>query len=118
MTKRGIYHNLKESEYATSNGEVALFFSSQFYLGKFMSEYRYHRKVFRKRMNRAMKLEGLNTDLLADINLYKEIEKRGFRVELKQNRWCDVEWQELNQFALDRMIKPNTKDWYEMHVPK
>lgn len=115
MTKRGIYHNLHESEYATSNGEVALFFSSTFYLGKFLEEYHDHRVEFRKRIARAMQVHDMNTDLLADVHLYKEIEKRGFKATVEG---VDNNWLELHQFALQKMTRRNTLDWSEMPVQK
>lgn len=130
MTRRGIYHNLNESEYATSNGEVAFFFSSRLYLGKFLDEYVQHRIDFRERIGRAIKVKGMNTDLLADIHLYKEIEKRGFRAflfnEMAKNvdyssiliEKGDVDWQELHQYALVKMTEKNTLDWLEMPVQK
>lgn len=119
MTKRGIYHNLKESEYATSNRGVALFFSSTFYLGKFLNEYHEHRQVFRERISRAMNVNNMNTDLLADITLYTEIEKRGFRAMIKQgSKWGDISWQNLHQFALESLTRKNTNDWYETPVQK
>lgn len=130
MTKRGIYHNLNESEYAISNEEVAFFFSSTFYLGKFLEEYKEHRVEFRVRISRAIITTDMNTDFLADIHLYKEIEKRGFRAFLFKNlaknvgldqivfERGDIKWQELHQFALVEMTNQNTLDWYEMHGRK
>lgn len=130
ITRSGIYHNLNESEYAISNGEIAFFFSSQFYLGKFIDEYKENREIFKTRIARAMTLDNMNTDCLADINLYKEIEKRGFRViflksvakivdlEINVPKGDNVTWQELNQFALGKMINKSTDDWSEMPVRK
>lgn len=122
MTKRGIYHDLNESEYATSNSEVALFFSSKLYLGKFLNEYRDYRIVFKERLARSMVINGVNTDLLADINLYKQIEKRGFRateyVKGMGARKGSMTWQELQKFALTKMTEKSTLDWLEIHVQK
>lgn len=115
MTKRGIYHNLNETTYATSNGEVAFFFSSMFYLGKFLDEYKDHRKAFRKRIARAMKVSEMDTSLLADIHLYRDIEKRGFRTSVKG---VEMEWQELHQYVLQNVTKKSTRDWYETPVQR
>src|SRR6185312_216669 len=128
-TKRGIYHNLNESEYATSNTEVAFFFSSKFYLGKFMEEHKEYRIEFRERMARAMIVDGFNTDLLADIHFYKEIEKRGFRVVISDETLIKVggmefdnrrgiKWESVHLFALRKMTEKNTLEWFEMRVTK
>lgn len=123
MTKRGIYHNLKESEYAISNGEIAYFFSSRLYMGKFLEEYHEHRKQYRKKIARAMIVDEMNTDMLADIHLYKDIEKRGFRVikflsNIMSDGWVEITWQELHQFALHKMTEKSMRDWLEIHVQK
>jgi len=131
MTKRGIYHNLNESEYAISNSEVALFFSSRFYLNKFLDEYKNYRNEFKIRLQRSMNIDKMNVDLMADIHLYKQIEKRGFRAVLNQDvaknvvilndtlkEKGELTWQELRLYALQRMIVQNTKDWYEMQEQK
>lgn len=131
MTKRGIYHNLNESEYAISNSEVALFFSSRFYLNKFLDEYKNYRNEFKIRLQRSMNIDKMNVDLMADIHLYKQIEKRGFRAVLIQDvaknvvvlndslkEKSELTWQELRLYALQRMIVQNTKDWYEMQERK
>ena len=131
MTKRGIYHNLNESEYAISNSEVALFFSSRFYLNKFLDEYKNYRNEFKIRLQRSMNIDKMNVDLMADIHLYKQIEKRGFRAVLNQDvaknvvilndslkEKGELTWQELRLYALQRMIVQNTKDWYETQEQK
>jgi hypothetical protein len=43
-TKRGVYHNLRESEYAVSNTEIAFFFSSEFVMNKYLSGYKDNRE--------------------------------------------------------------------------
>jgi len=109
MTKRGIFHNLHETEYATSNNEVAFFFSSITYQYKFMEEYKEYRESFRKRIAKAMNVNEINTSLLADVHFYKEIEKRGFRVTINGR---EQQWRELHQFALTKMTEKNTLDWH------
>lgn len=129
-TKRGIYHNLQESEYATSNTEVAFFFSSRFYLEKFLEEYFEYRVNFRIRLSKTMKVDNMNTDLLADIHLYKDIEKRGFRVNINTKLYMktvghnprsnkgDLLWLEIQKYALVKMTSPSSNDWYEIPVLK
>lgn len=105
-TKRGIYHNLKESKYTISNGEVVFFFSSLFYLEKFMECYQENR--LKPKYRRIEKETKLNLNMLADIVLYREIERRGFRVKIRN---VEVDWNELNKYALRKMVDDATYDW-------
>lgn len=125
MTRRGVFHDLSESEYAISNGEIALFFSSRFYLNKFLDEYKEHRNYYRKRISKAMIVDGMNTDLLADVYLYIDIEKRGFRAVKEKSYFDDhfremseFKWHELHLFALEKLTSRNTNDWSEIPVLK
>ena len=110
-TRRGVYHNLSESEYAISNTEVAFFFSSRFYLEKFMDKYKTHRNEYRIKVDRMFIDHPLKTNFIADLHLYKNIEKRGFRVEFKGD---EETWQNLHQLELDQKISKNLQDWHEM----
>lgn len=114
VTSRGVYHNLKESKYATSNGDVAFFFSSVVYRDKFLNGYKEHRERFKKKFDTLVTSNVLNTSFLADIDYYKRIEKRGFRAWVKG---VEISWLELNQYALGRMTKVSLKDWHEMQKP-
>src|SRR5690625_2346282 len=107
-TKRGIYHNLNDSTYSTSNSEVEYFFSSLFYLDKFMEEYPENRIRVRNRLNRIIDCSNLNFDLVADFHLYKSIEKRGFRISIKGD---DVSWQNCLLFALENVTRKNIGDY-------
>ena len=112
-TKRGIYHNLRESKYTISNGEVVVFFSSLFYLEKFMECYKENR--LKPKYRRIEKETKLNLNMLADIVLYREIEKRGFRVKIRN---VEVDWNELNKYALRKMDDDATYDWKIYHSKK
>ena len=114
-TRRGVYHNLLESEYAISNNEVAFFFSSMFYLNKFMVGYKQHREDFRKRVERTFINHPLNSDFIADLHFYKRIEKRGFRVVFKGG---DLSWRKIHELELAGKINKNTKDWFVMQKVK
>ena len=107
-TKRGIYHNLKESEYTVSNGEAVFSFSSKFYMHKFMDEYKDYRVYFREKMDLVVKDYILNMDLLADISLYRKIEKRGFYVRLFDT---EISWHELHRYALRKMMEKQSPEW-------
>lgn len=110
-TSRGIYHNLRESKYATCNNEVAFFFSSRLYMEKFLDGYIQHREKFKKKFDSLVFGNVLNTSFLADIDYYKRIEKRGFRAWVNG---VEISWLQLNQYALGRMTKASSNDWHEM----
>lgn len=116
-TRWGVYHNLKESEYVISNREITFYFSSEVYLNKFMSGHIEYRKSFVKNLksdiNRTQIKLNLNT--LADIIFYKTVEKRGFLARL---RGVDMNWQDLQKYALRKMIERNTSDWLRIPKPK
>ena len=114
-TLRGIYHNLKESEYTVSNSEIVFFFSSEVNLKKFLDRYKHHREKFTSKIEKVTCDNPLNMNTLADITLYKLIEKRGFRAWIKG---VDIDWHELHQYALRTMTEKNTHDWSRMQKPK
>ena len=82
-TKRGIYYNLKNSEYKVNVKPFTFVFSSQFYLNKFEREMNEEIKVFNEKANNVYKNKfELNMETLALLRLYKNIEKRGFYILL------------------------------------
>lgn len=114
-TLKGIFHNLEESKYTISNTEIVFFFSSKFYRNKFMEKYKENRITFNDKADRLMDKPPLNMDTLADITLYKSIEKRGFYVWLKG---VSITCEELHRYALRKMTEKNTQDWQEIPRPK
>lgn len=110
-TPRGIYHDLRESEYTISNGEIVFSFSSRMYLNKFLESYEANRERWRKRLKNSKK-EALpiSLDLLADVLLYEEIEKRGFRAVI---RGVEYDWERTLQYALGQGIRKNITAWRE-----
>lgn len=107
-TRRGIYHNLKESEYAISNQEIALFFSSEVNRKKYMERYFEHRIEYKEKPKKQV-LDTMNYTILADIELYKRIEKRGFRVWLKGHTLTE---KELDTYCLRKMMTPFDYKWF------
>jgi hypothetical protein len=107
-TAKGIFHNLRESKYVISNTEVTFYFSSKFYLNKFMAEYQNHREKFASRMEKLVNDSPFNVNTLADIKLYKDIEKRGFFVKLFNVKITE---DDLNKYALRCMTNKETKEW-------
>jgi hypothetical protein len=107
-TQRGVYHNLKESKYTISNSEVVFFFSSMFLLNKFLDGYQTHREWYKKKLKVFDKENPLNTEILADLHYYKQVEKRGFRALI---RGVDVEHKDLYQYALRKMSEKIPYQW-------
>jgi hypothetical protein len=114
-TKRGIYYNLKESEYTVSNSEIVFFFSSEFYLKKFIEGYQANRLSFLDKIEKNAVDYSLNMSTLADVSYYKSIEKRGFRAWLKG---VELTWEEIQNYALRKMTEGNTLDWSRIPSPK
>lgn len=112
VTRRGIYHDLTESEYVISNGEITLFFSSRVYMKKFLRDYEANRGKWRKRLvSREKEPLPINLDTLADVLLYEEIERRGFRAVVMG---VEYDWERLLQYALGQGIKKHTTNWREV----
>lgn len=104
-TRRGIYHNLMESEYTVSDNEIVFFFSSAFYRNKFLNTRTEHRKQVTRTMEKLLDGVAFQVDLLADLNLYETIETRGFYVTRKgRSSTC----QELYRYALQRLTEPSS----------
>lgn len=114
-TKRGVFHNLKESEYTVSNDEAVFFFSSEFLLNKFLDSYKENRETFDRRFNKWLSDTSLNMNTFADLVLYKQVEKRGFRAWIKG---VDVSWHDLEKYALRKMTEPSSPDWSRIQKPK
>ena len=106
ITRGGIYHNLRESKYTISNSEIVFFFSSELYLNKFLREYKKNRDCYRKRIK-----HPLNTDILADIETYEDIEKRGFFARFKRDK---ISKDDLYKYALRKMVDVESFDWERM----
>ena len=104
-TRRGIYHNLMESEYTVSENEIVFFFSSAFYQKKFLESYKDHREAIHAKMEKLLDGIPFTVSTLADLNLYETIETRGFYATL-QGR--EVTCQELYRYALQRLTDPSS----------
>jgi hypothetical protein len=107
-TKRGVYHNLRESKYAVSNTEIAFFFSSEFVMTKYLTGYQDNREKYKKRMGSLLKNTPYNLDLVADICFYQEVEKRGFYSKFKN---VILKKDDLYKYALRKMSDENTLEW-------
>lgn len=119
-TRRGIYHDLRESTYTAFNNGAVFFFSSKLYRDKFLSQYKNYRDRHIKTVREVLpEMDRYYRDrlyLYYDIQLYSEIEKRGFRCLYEGTEFtCRKDFQ---KFALQRTINTNIEDWSETHGRK
>ena len=80
---RGVYYDLLESSYTFTYKDITFYFSSKFYLNKFVSKHLDYLRNENFKMNNYFKCI-MEMDNLILIKLYKMIEKRGFRVEINK----------------------------------
>jgi hypothetical protein len=73
-----------------------------------MNGYHENRKKLRERTKKENAHTDFNMDTLADITFYKCIEKRGCLAWLKG---VEMNWHDLQKYALRQMTEKNTKDW-------
>jgi hypothetical protein len=114
ITKRGVYHNLKESKYVVSNKDITFFFSSEHTLNKFMSGYQNNRDYMNEKIFKSLDTV-LNHDIMFDVSFYTHVEKRGFYVWLKG---VSINFKELNHYALRIMLEKESPVWERTERPK
>lgn len=79
---RLIYIDINESTFVFELENIKFYFSSDFYLQKYKKEYR----SYVKNQQNKLKLQlmcNISAEYIFMINLYKKIEKRGFKVLYK-----------------------------------
>lgn len=82
-TIRGVYHDIEESDIYLQVDNFYLYFSSNFLKGKFVGLYdKYYEKV-NKMFTRIYDMDYTSIII---ISLYKNVEKRGFRVYYNDRR--------------------------------
>lgn len=82
-TIRGVYHNIEESDIYLQVDNYYLYFSSNFLKGKFVGLYDGYYEKVSKMFN---KIYELDYTPIIIISLYKNVEKRGFRVYYNDRR--------------------------------
>jgi hypothetical protein len=104
-TRDGIFHNILESDYPFTVGEMTFYFSSPSYRTKFMERYRAEMIRFNESaMNIYKRQFNLVFIELAVIRLYTMIEKRGFYMTLRGEK---VTCLESLTFHLVTNVEPN-----------
>lgn len=90
-----IYYNIEESKFLFKHEDLTFYFSSLFYLNKFKKEYEKYLNVNKDKLK--LKYDVLiNAEYVLLIQLYKLIEKRGFRVDYKGEK--------LRQYHIEMVI--------------
>jgi hypothetical protein len=111
-TKDGIYHNILESDYPFTIGEITFYFSSHSYRRKFMDRYRAEIMRFNESaMNIYKRQFNLVFIELAVIRLYTMIEKRGFYIILRGE---PITCLENLTFHLVTNVEPNSLESIEI----
>lgn len=83
-TAKGIYLDLKETEYSITLSGITFYFSSKLYLKKFMDNVNNY--VNQENIKLCVKYNvNIDLTLFLMISLYRKIEKRGFRIYDKIN---------------------------------
>ena len=81
ITINGIYNDIMESTYYSDQGKYRFYFSSPVYRQKFESRLESYCEIESKKLELKYHTP-INFDELLMFNLYQNIEKRGFRVEV------------------------------------
>lgn len=113
-TQRGVYHNLNESKYTVSNGEIVCYFSSELYLNKFLDGHQTYREAFIEKLSYITNQNILNMATLADLTFYRQVEKRGFRVSFKG---MNISLEEMYAYALRTMKEEKAPEWKRIDAP-
>lgn len=79
-TRDGIYTNINESDYIYEFNNLKFFFSSPYYMKKFINNVKTFASVESEKIKEKFDC-NINFDLFYAISYYKKIEKRGFKVE-------------------------------------
>lgn len=79
MSAKGICYSLEKSPYRVNVNNFTYFFSSKRYADKFRDNLLENRELFNSQWTSRMKIP-FESNAMADIQLYQQIEKRGFFV--------------------------------------
>lgn len=108
---KGVYYDIKDSDYMVSNGQLIFFFSSESNMQKFFKKQNEDKTVKINHLLKSFKQISPSFDLLLDIEFYKTHEKKGFYV-LNKNK--EVSEKDLLKLAAESVAKENneTKDYF------
>jgi hypothetical protein len=101
-TLAGVYHNIQESEFVVTDGELYIFFSSSAVLKRFLTGYEDFREKMKAKFSKITNDEiEINQDALFDLLFYKKCEKRGFYSVLNGKELNEEDWK---QYAIQKML--------------
>lgn len=107
-TRNGIYKNLEESHWiycaVYEEDNIWYHFSSQLYMQKFAEQINKHRENINESLSNRFKF-NIRHNILADIHLYKTIEKRGFFITTKDG---GLSWQNFQKLDGQNLIIENS----------
>ena len=92
LTKHGVCYNLEESPYFFEWRGLTYYFSSPHHLKKYKNEVRAKELWLNDSFNKRFKLT-FYVETLADLNLYRQIESRGFRVVTNDGMVYNAPWE-------------------------
>lgn len=107
MTKNGIEYNLIKSPYyvrinqISINREIRLFFSSQRNALKFSEKYKDHINEFNLKYSLKFKID-IDLTLVGLINLYQQIEHRGFYITIDGSEFTCLNTIKLNGLKMTK----------------
>lgn len=94
-TRRGIYYNLKESEYIYDREHYRFYFSSEYNKYRFETQLEDYIKSKNEKIINNLEL-NIDITLIYMIEFYKKIEKRGFKIEV----YKDGNFRDLKDFKI------------------
>ena len=108
ISPNGVAYDVGDSPYSCYRNGLQFKFSSARHLEKFMTEVRIREEWLTDSMSRRFKVR-VECAILADIQLYMQIEKRGFYIYDEKN---GVEYTCLQQLELDGL----TLKWIDSNI--
>lgn len=102
VTKNGICYDLRESPYYYEWRGLIYYFSSAGHLKKFKSDVRKKELWLNDSFNKRFKFT-FYVDVLADLQLYRQIETRGFRIITNDGMEYNSPWQVVVTIDTQRM---------------
>lgn len=84
-SRSGVCYDLENSEYKSTQNGLTFVFSSQLYKDKFESRVKENRDIINYSLTKRFGI-SIDVSTLADVVLYRKIEKRGFLIVAKEDK--------------------------------
>ena len=79
ISRNGVYYDLNLSNFRFKSGNLIFVFSSKLHLENFKKKYKENRDIINYSLSKRFKCK-VDVSQLADVVLYRKIEKRGFLI--------------------------------------